>query len=310
MYHYVHDRFAGSGLIARHGVGVRSLSVVEFENQLDRLCASLEPIGWPQFIAGQRGEINLPPRSFLLTFDDGLREHVEIVQPILERRRLKGVFFVPGCVLAGTEMLTAHAVHLLLEVLGEDAVADEIHSVLSNRKSDLQLATAEIEKAELMYHYESARLAHLKFLINMKLPLATRASVVRRLFEKHIGPQAEWAPRWYLTADQVRQMHSRGHTVGGHSFAHEPYGRLDNTALERDVSRCALTLRELLRPGERPFAYPFGSTHPAAEPLLKAAGFVRAFGTTSAWATPKSPAMNLPRLDTIHVTAQLEPTPT
>lgn len=305
MYHYVHDQFPAYDSIPHQTKGVHALSVSQFEQQLDFLTSRLEPIDWATLSLGLRNRSPLPDQSFLLTFDDGLREHAEIVLPILERRGLKGIFFVPGCVLSTPRMLTAHAVHLLLEAIGVGRLADEIGNELSGMATYISLNDDEAAQALKVYHYETPKLALLKFLINMKLPLATRASVIRRLFERHVGSHEEWAARWYLTTNQVREIHALGHTIGGHSFAHEPYGRLDEAALSRDVNRSATALRDILGPGERPFAYPFGSTHPDAAKFLGAAGFGRAFGTASEWLVRESPATNLPRVDAIHVETKL-----
>ena len=306
MYHYVHDQFLGFESIPHQGKGVRGLSVAEFETQLEALTADLQPVEWSQLSAGLPGRCSLPARSFLLTFDDGLREHAEIVLPILERLGLKAVFFVPGCILSKPKMLSAHLVHLLLEVLGEDKLESEVQSALGEAGQGLSLSNEEEQQALKVYHYETPQLARLKFLITMKLSLATRASVVSRLFEKHVGPQSEWVTRWYLREDHLREIKGRGHTIGGHSFGHEPYGRLDASALERDIGRSAWALQNILGRGERPFAYPFGSVHPRAAEFLRAAGFVGAFGTVNEWADRNSPTMSLPRVDTIHVNAQLQ----
>ena len=306
MYHYVHDQFFGADAIPHLGKGVRGLSVSEFETQLDLLTSQLEPVDWVTLSGGIRGKTSLPARSFFLTFDDGLREHAEIVLPILERRGLKGTFFVPGCVLSKPKMLSAHLVHLLLEALGENRLVDEVKNTLAGTAANLELSDTEEAQALKVYHYESAQLARLKFLLTMKLPLTTRASLIHRLFERHVGPQQEWTTRWYLNTEHIRELHARGHTIGGHSFGHEPYGRLDAATLERDIGRSAWALQNILGAGERPFAYPFGSVHTKSAEFLGAAGFVRAFGTASTWVVPKSPSMNLPRIDTIRVEAELQ----
>ena len=183
---------------------------------------------------------------------------------------------------------------------------EAFRGVLAETNTNCALTEAETAEAHKTYHYEAPPLARLKFLLHMKLPLATRAAVTSRLFAKHVGSQEEWARRWYLTSEQVREIHDCGHTIGGHSYAHEPYGRLGVENLGRDIGRCAYALQDILGQAERPFAFPFGSTHPRAVELLRACGFSRAFGTQSTWLTRESQPINLPRIDTIHVDAALQ----
>jgi len=306
MFHYVHDQFSGSDQISHVGKGVRGLSVAQFEAQLDLLTSQLTPLDWATLSTGLRGKGEAPRQSFLLTFDDGLREHAEIVLPILKRRGLCGIFFVPGSVLAKPKMLCAHEIHLLIECMGEEAFAEAFRGALAEMNANCVLTEAETAEAHKTYHYEAPPLARLKFLLHMKLPLATRAVVTSRLLAKHVGPQEEWARRWYLTSEQVREIHAAGHVIGGHSFAHDPYARLSAETLERDIGRCAWSLRNILGQGERPFAYPFGSVHSRSADLLRAAGFTKAFGTQSTWLTRESQSMNLPRIDTIHVNPALQ----
>ena len=93
MYHYVRDR-AGTA-----DAGIRGLDTERFCRQLDLLCSQLDPVTWPMLRAWLRDEAAVPQRCFLLTFDDGLADHADVVAPILEMRGLQGVFFVPGRIL-------------------------------------------------------------------------------------------------------------------------------------------------------------------------------------------------------------------
>ncbi len=77
MYHYVRAR--GEPLSR----GVRGLSPSAFEEQLDALSRWGEPLSWEAFAPCLCGKVELPRRSFLLTFDDGLLDHVEVAAPIL-----------------------------------------------------------------------------------------------------------------------------------------------------------------------------------------------------------------------------------
>ena len=159
MYHYVHD----CEPMMSHGVG--GLSTADFNRQLDQLCSSMEPIDWPSVYAWLDGRGSIPERCFLLTFDDGLADHVKVVLPILQQRQLHGVFFVPGRVLTHGGMLPAHAIHLLLSTLGEEQLRGELLAYLRTHAPDTDWATTlEAEAAEVMYHYESKARAQLKYL--------------------------------------------------------------------------------------------------------------------------------------------------
>lgn len=301
IYHYVRDK----ELPVHEGVG--GLTPEQFSAQLDRLCSVAEPIDWPTFYAWTQDRRSIPRRSFLLTFDDGLADHARTVLPILQERGLRGVFFVPGVVLTSQVMLPAHATHLLLSRLGEAAFDRELADELAKhtRKRDW-LASVDVETAETLYHYESSTRARLKYLLTISLPIELRNAVVGALFERCIGSSARWSRHWYLSWDDLTEMESLGHTIGGHGYVHEPYPRLTATQRREDMSRVARVLRDGLGADIRPFSYPYGRFDDQTASVCRESGFVHAFTTESCWVARACDPLRLPRVDTIHVNTVLK----
>lgn len=86
-------------------------------------------------------------RNFLLTFDDGLKCHVDLVLPELERRGLKGTFFVPARSAARS---TACGIHNIHSWFGSGAIDERI-------AHDLKF-TAAWDTAELGVHRDATRI--------------------------------------------------------------------------------------------------------------------------------------------------------
>jgi len=303
MYHYVREANDPQPLRSEGLVG---LEPAAFEAQLDLLSAEFEPIDWPALYAWLQGQGQIPRRSFLLTFDDGLADHARTVLPILERRGLRGVFFVPGEALDTEQLLSAHATHLLLALLGAEVFERElIRHLQSHVERKDWLAEVDVEAAHAMYHYEDQRRARLKFLLTVELPVAVRRVAIEALFAQHIGSSKRWARTWYLNWNHLAAMVSAGHTIGGHGYLHEPYTRLTRAQQRVDARRTAELLNEGLGPDLRPFSYPYGCYHDEALAAVTGAGFVQAFTTERRLLTRGDQALALPRVDTIHVDAQL-----
>jgi len=296
MYHYVHDTEPETSY------GMCGLTGKDFRKQIQELLAVLEPTEWPHFYGWMQGRCELPSRSFLLTFDDGLADHVRTVVPILEDIGVRGTFFVPGAVLAQRRMLCAHAVHVLFAALGDTRLEEEVFAELSQRRPDTDWPrAADAQAARQMYHYESELRGRIKFLMTVVLPAELRKAVVDALFERHVGSMARWAKDWYLQWEDLRLMQAHGHTVGGHGFAHEPYTRLDAAQRRDDMLRVAAVLREGLGPDLRPFSYPFGSVNQSIAMDCRRAGFAQAFSTECRWISRTADPWQLPRVDTIDV---------
>lgn len=136
MYHYVRPLNAPSpGASDRRAIdakGIRGLAPEAFEAQIRRLCRWGEPVSWPRFYDWHQGDGTLPQRSFLLTFDDGLRDHAEYVAPILGRLGLSALFFIPSRILEEKTLLPAHRLHLLLETLSAEELWQEWASIPMN----------------------------------------------------------------------------------------------------------------------------------------------------------------------------------
>lgn len=295
MYHYVHpaDRTLAGGAVGPNPE--------QFAEQVDTLCREGEPIDWPTLCAWQQGRTTLPSHSFLLTFDDGLADHVRHVLPVLQDRGLRGTFFVAGAPLQSPTLLAAHAIHLLLAYLEDEHFLHDIEQTLYDKLDPVApptlLTPEDEETASRIYHYETPIRAKIKYLLNMSLSLAVRDELIGTLFRRHIGSPERWARDWYMNWTDLALMQSQGHTIGGHGHAHEPLARLDALQQAQDLQRCAALLNEGLGIGRRPVSYPFGAVNDETADAARSAGFINGFTTESRWLHRRDDSMLLPRVD-------------
>ena len=85
-----------------------------FESQLQFYARHFVSMGYEDLLALQAGEWRHEKPGLILTFDDGLRSHAEVVAPLLEKYEMTGWFMVPAAVLdepAGAGRAPAHTVH-------------------------------------------------------------------------------------------------------------------------------------------------------------------------------------------------------
>ena len=301
MYHYVRDRNCGPE------DGIQGLTSAEFEAQIDALSADLTPIDWTTFVGWRNGETIIPDASLLLTFDDGLSDHAEVVAPILESHSLHGIFFVSTAVLVHQRMDTAHQIHLLISRLGDRALSISVDEWLSANEPAVRLETsADSTEAQRVYHYESPQRAELKYLLTRLLPTEIRRKLIDELFEYYVGDNREYASRWYMQWDQLADLQGAGHTIGGHSHNHLPYTLLTTAEQSDDMSRCASAITKRLGRRHRPFSYPYGDHDASAANCCNRAGFVNGFTTREDWIGRTQDGHSLARVDTIHVDLFLE----
>ena len=115
-----------------------------------------------------------------------------------------------------------------------------------------------------------------------------------------------WAHEWYLGWNDLVDLQSLGHTVGGQGFSHESNLRLTPAQRREDLHRSDVVIRVWLGADIRPFSYPYGCFNDDIGSACRETGFAHAFTTQLLWVTRGANPLCLPRFDTIYVEAALE----
>jgi peptidoglycan/xylan/chitin deacetylase (PgdA/CDA1 family) len=76
-----------------------------------------------------------------------------------------------------------------------------------------------------------------------------------------------------MTADQIRELHAAGFTVGSHGFAHTDLTAMSDSELRTDLTRSKEILEDLLRGAVDVVAYPQGWNDERVWRAARAAGF-------------------------------------
>lgn len=201
MYHHVRE--PGPGLADAASLRF-AVSPVEFEKQLDYLQAQgYSTIDTHALDHAIRTGVPLPPKSVMLTFDDGWETQFAIVYPLLKARGMVGVFFVhtgaigdqPGASMSWGDVcqmeddgmdIESHTVsHPSLPQLTPEALARELadsRSILESRLGRPITALAYPFGDFTDREVEAARLA------GYRIAFSTEVGLVQRLdepFEVH-----------------------------------------------------------------------------------------------------------------------------
>lgn len=248
MYHYV--RPATDGL-----PHFPFLRLADFERQLDAFAKTYGFVDRDAFVRWTEG--GPAPRGVLLTFDDGLRDHVEFVLPTLKARGLFGLFYVSSGPASSGQILDVHKVHLALGRLG----SSEALAWLNSNVPELLAADEEDGDAASIYAHQDSDAAtkRLKQVFNWRLTAEERAGPLDGLFKYAF---AGAPPRWqdfYLDSADVRTLSDAGMGVGPHSHTHEISIMLSPERQQEEI-RLSCDFVEL-HGGSRKwgYCYPYGS---------------------------------------------------
>jgi peptidoglycan/xylan/chitin deacetylase (PgdA/CDA1 family) len=263
MYHYV--RPSADGLPS-----FPYLALADFERQLDYFTGAGGFVDRNAYCAWADG--GPAPEGFLLTFDDGLRDHVDFVLPALERREIFGIFYVPSKPILEGEFLDVHKVHLALGRIGGESAFDW----LAQSGLDLSEALQRFETSSAYRNQEAAwKTSFLKYLFNWEWSSA-RSEVLDALLD-HAFPEA--LPLWqefYMDAKGIRTLVGAGMGVGPHGHTHVVATRLTEAEQERETALSTAFSVSVGGGAEWGYCYPYGAAY---EPkVLERAPFSYAFG--------------------------------
>jgi peptidoglycan/xylan/chitin deacetylase (PgdA/CDA1 family) len=223
MYHYVRPEAPGLPHFPY-------LALDDFMAQLDWFSKNygfVDRDGFSDWLEG--GE---PPHGVLLTFDDGLRDHVEFVLPVLRARDLWGLFYVPTAPLKEGTLLDVHQVHLALGRLGSNAA---LQWLKTNVPDILQLRKA---RKAVGYAGQNSDedTKFIKQLFNWELSGEERRFALNGLLDYAFGGRS---PEWreiYLDETGIRALVDAGMGVGAHSHRHEVASRLSESEQKREIA--------------------------------------------------------------------------
>lgn len=291
MYHYVRD------LPRTRFPKIKGMLLDDFRQQVAELSEQFEMPSVDACLSYLRGDYKPRRDLCLLTFDDGLKEHYREVTPILHKRRIEGVFHAITACSGGKTVVPVHMNHFLMAELDFDTYRKELLDELGV----LQEHGVDAAQARRTYPWDTPEIAAFKYFFNFVVDPSLRDAAVKTLFEKHIGPEQEFAKELYFNWDEAREMQAMGMTIGGHTHMHRPLSSLSSAELKADLETCTATLRRVLRP--QPvwaFCYPYGKSDsytPETISILQSLGWECGFTTESAPNEPGRDLFTISRVD-------------
>lgn len=298
MYHYVRDT-EGSRF-----PGINARTVEEFEAQLDYLEAEYTIIGYDPFRRALRGEAKLPKSAAMLTFDDGFRNHFEVVFQILRRRGLPACFFPPATAIQKKELLDVHKLHALIAVCEDPSqLADSVLELLERfgQQFDLDSSRSYYRRLAREGRWDPPEIIFVKRLLQRELPEKVRARLIAELFDAYVDiDEQTLSKEWYMTPEQLQILLDNNMYVGSHGANHYWLDTLDRDQLVVEIRSSLSFLSDIGATTDNwMIAYPYGAHEPKTLEVVQEFGGIAGLTTESRVADfDVDGPLTLPRLDT------------
>ncbi len=244
MFHRViPDEPCAFGLPGCYRLRGTAMTELEFRRALD-VAGPIIPLSVLEEAIAERRSV---PPGAVLTFDDGYREHLDIVTPLLTERGMTGTFYVATGLHGGQHRVgVVDAWYWLLDHAQRPAAACPLPD---GTTYDGRVDTIEGKRAWVMGPAKAALLA------------ATgpdQAAMLDCLAEMlGCSPPEDLAARLYMRQDEWAVPAASGMSVGAHSVTHPRLTQLDDVTLADEIGRSVEAIRQV--EARVAFAYPDGA---------------------------------------------------
>jgi peptidoglycan/xylan/chitin deacetylase (PgdA/CDA1 family) len=205
------------------------------------------------FLAWLRGEDALPPLAVLLTCDDGLKNVMSAMLPVLHAEELRCLFFVTGASVENEPgMLWYEELYLLIKSAPSGPLAIEEAGIRAQCPNDFGRRAFWWDLVQAM----------------SELDPQTRRCVLETLRHK-FGVAESWRAElqaedpdfqrfFLLSLEDVRKLAAEGMSIGAHTQSHPLLARLSDIRAQAEICQSRELLADALGLEVWALAYPFG----------------------------------------------------
>jgi len=286
--------------ILDQGLDGNLLSANSFRQQLRFLKGQYNVVSPQEFLRWSEARHELPPRSVLLTCDDGLRNCLFDVLPILQEFELKCLFFVTGASLGRTPTMLWH---------------EELYLMFLAAPQSFTLALLETRQRAGVSRGEKRSLWWDLVRELSRYDPNYRKTLLERI-RMQLGLPEQWDAEYrtdpvlsrrflVLNRTELHQLAGAGMCIGAHTLSHPMLSQSAPDVAWSEISENKHSLEEALRQEIWALAYPFGDSSSVSSRELQMAeqiGFKDAFLNVSGEVGTQTPRFALPR---VHITAEM-----
>ena len=239
-----------------------NLTKIEFIEQIDFLNKKFCIINSEDlYQIIQEGKYKSKKSPLLLTFDDGTKDHAKIVSPILKKKKIPGIFFVPARPAEKKKVLHAHAIHeILINTRNLNEIIKQIDDYFL--KNNLTRENNLFKTKWLVPDKFNDKFTnYIKRMLQIGLPEQEREKIVNLFFQKYVTKnETEFVENFYANQDDLKDMVEQEMILFPHGTNHYHMDILSQKELKLDIEGSLSFIRKFNKKLTNWIAcYPFGS---------------------------------------------------
>lgn len=228
-----------------------------FELHLQYLRTQCNVVPISDLIKALESRESLPPRTVVITFDDGWRDNFSEAFPLLKKYGLPAAIFLATDYVGNKLFFWTDVAGLLLRSI--NGAPDRIQDFIAASDGVLDAATAKQWKELLARSPTSdpATAADEVMLFLDALPVEKEEELREKLIL--VLPDADQLPRTFLTWEEIQEMSRSGISFGSHTHRHPKAGCIDGMRLRAELENSYSALRGHNVDPVPVFCYPQGN---------------------------------------------------
>lgn len=183
--------------------------VSQFKDDLGVLQRFFQPLPLQEFLANLGDGTQVRQNTFMLTFDDGLKQCYEVVAPILSSIGIPAIFFLCSAFVDNKELAYDHKKSLLNGVVRSGGLSSTQKKEAAALLKSIGIVEPDLALGLLRVDYQRRHV------------LDRIAAVLNFDFDGYLR-----TVKPYLTSEQIIELLKMGHAIGAHSIDHPRYSDL------------------------------------------------------------------------------------
>tara|TARA_B110000879_G_C11156720_1_gene507251 strand:+ start:576 stop:1475 length:900 start_codon:yes stop_codon:yes gene_type:complete len=247
-----------------------SVDVNSFRDQLKILVNNYNLVDVEEFLDVKSKE------NILLTFDDGLKCHYDIVAPILHDMNIPAIFFISSGPTIYKEMLMVHQLQILISESKKNKSLFKDLLNFSVKHCESMDKLLQINPDLHIHQYESIEYNFIKKSFQIFIDKSIASDFLSSLLERYCQEDGNLFDHMYLNLDECKEMIDHGFNIGGHSRSHQWMQYLDKAKIQYELSADSELFKKLNIP-KKYYCYPYGSFSEDCIEVVKNSGFEYGF---------------------------------
>ena len=275
MYHYVRKiKFSKFK-------NIKGLEFNKFKHQLNYLSKNYKIISMQEFKDKYNLGYKFSSKYCILSFDDGYKDHVKYVLPELNKRKLKGSFYIPSMPINTGKALDANLIHYIIAKSKTNELFIEFEKLCKKVGINEMKLNNFKEQYYKKNRFDPPKINFIKRLLQIEISFNHRKFIIDKLFKKFVKMNIkDFCKLIYLNKKDIKKLIRSGMYIGGHGDKHKWFSRIANKEKKREINSTIKFLKSFnIETKNWTMCYPYGDFDPFTIKYLKSKGC--GFGLTT-----------------------------